>query len=189
MNWNENIHWRKKIKESKFQYLLLLKSGCAFNFTNLQLCFPSFFLGYALLTDCISFMISNRITVFSLSYLYCCYYDYCNFVKLSLIYPKDFQFSSEQLLSRVRLFVTHEPQHACPVSIINSLSITQPHVHWVGDAIQPSHPLSSPSPSALNIFQHQGLFQWVSSLHQVAKVLEFELQHQSFQWKPRTNLL
>ena len=91
MNWNENIHWRKKIKESKFQYLLLLKSGCAFNFTNLQLCFPSFFLGYALLTDCISFMISNRITVFSLSYLYCCYYDYCNFVKLSLIYPKDFQ--------------------------------------------------------------------------------------------------
>ena len=56
---------------------------------------------------------------------------------------------------------------------------TQTHVQWVGDAIQPSHPLSSPSPSALNLSQHQGLFQWVSSSHQVAKVLE--LQHQSFQ--------
>ena len=65
---------------------------------------------------------------------------------------------------------------------------TQTHVHWVGDAIQPSHPLSSPSP-ALNLSQHQGLFQWVSSLHEVAKVLEFQLQHQSFQWTSRTDLL
>ena len=54
---------------------------------------------------------------------------------------------------------------------------TQTHVHWVSDAIQPSHPLSSPSPLALNLSQHQGLFQWVSSLHQVAKVWEFQLQH------------
>ena len=52
---------------------------------------------------------------------------------------------------------------------------TQTHVHWVGDAIQPSHPLSSPSPPALNLSQHQGLFQWVNSSHQVAKVLEFQL--------------
>ena len=52
---------------------------------------------------------------------------------------------------------------------------TQTHVHWVGDAIQPSHPLSSPSPSALNLSQHQSLFQWVSPLHQVAKILEFQL--------------
>ena len=66
---------------------------------------------------------------------------------------------------------------------------TQTHVHWVGDAIQPSHPLSSPSPPALNLSQHQGLFKWISSLHQVAKVLEFQLQHQSFQWPPRTDLL
>ena len=58
----------------------------------------------------------------------------------------------------------------------------QTHVHWVSDAIQPSHPLSSPSPPAFNFSQHQGLFQWVSSLHQVAKVLQFQLQHQSFQW-------
>ena len=59
---------------------------------------------------------------------------------------------------------------------------TQTQVHWVGDAIQPSHPLSPPSPPALNLSQHQGLFQWVSSLHQVAKALEFQLQHQSFQY-------
>ena len=61
---------------------------------------------------------------------------------------------------------------------------TQTHVHWVGDAIQPSHPLSSPPPPALNLSQHQGLFKWVSSSHKVAKVLEFQLQHQSLQWTP-----
>ena len=66
---------------------------------------------------------------------------------------------------------------------------TQTHVHRVGDAIQPSHPLSSPSPPAFNLSQHQGLFQWVNSLHEVAKVLGFQLQHQSFQWTPRTDLL
>ena len=58
---------------------------------------------------------------------------------------------------------------------------TQTHVHCVGDTIQPSKPLSSPSPPALNLSQHQGLFKWVSSLHQVAKVLEFQLEHQSLQ--------
>ena len=51
---------------------------------------------------------------------------------------------------------------------------TQTHVHWVGDAIQPSHPLLSPSPPSFNLSQHQGLFQWLSSSHQVAKVLEFK---------------
>ena len=66
---------------------------------------------------------------------------------------------------------------------------TQTHVHWVSDAIQPSHPLSFPSPLALNLCQHQGLFKWVSSSHKVAKVLEFQLQHQSFHWTPRTDLL
>ena len=58
--------------------------------------------------------------------------------------------------------------------------LTQTHGHQVGEAIQPSHPLLSPSPPTFNLSQHQGLFQWVSYLHQVAKVLE--LQHQSFQW-------
>ena len=62
------------------------------------------------------------------------------------------------------------------------LEFTQTHVHWIGDPIQPSHPLSSPSPLAFNLYRHQGLFQWVSSSNQVAKVLEFQFQHQSFQW-------
>ena len=65
---------------------------------------------------------------------------------------------------------------------------TQTHVHRVGGAIQPSHPLSSPSPAS-NPSQHQGLFQRVNSLHEVAKVPEFQLQHQTFQWTPRTDLL
>ena len=69
------------------------------------------------------------------------------------------------------------------------LEFTQTPVHWVGDAIQPSHPLLSPFPPALNLSQHQGLFQWVSSSHQVAKISEFQLQHRSFQWTPRTDLL
>ena len=67
--------------------------------------------------------------------------------------------------------------------------LTQTHVHWVTHAIQPSHPMSSLSPPAFNLSQHQSLFQWGSSSHQVAKVLEFQLQHQSFQWIFRTGLL
>ena len=66
---------------------------------------------------------------------------------------------------------------------------TQTHVHCVRGAFQPSHPLSSPSPPAPNPSQHQGLFKWVSSSHQVVNVLEFQLQHQSFQWTPRTDFL
>ena len=66
---------------------------------------------------------------------------------------------------------------------------TQTHVHRVGDAIQPSHPLLSLSPPAPNPSQLQGLFKWGRSSHQVAKILEFQFQHQSFQWTPRTDLL
>ena len=69
------------------------------------------------------------------------------------------------------------------------LELTHTYAHRVGDAIQPSHPLSSPSPPAPNPSQHQGLFQLVNSLHEVAKVLEFQLQHQSFQSTPTTDLL
>ena len=69
------------------------------------------------------------------------------------------------------------------------LETAQTHVHRVGDDIQQSHPLSSPSPPAFNLPQHQGLFQWVSSSHHMAKVLEFQLQHQSFQWIFRTDFL
>ena len=68
-------------------------------------------------------------------------------------------------------------------SILHCLpELAQTRVHRVSDAIQPFHPLSSPSLPALHRSQHQGLFQWVSSLHQVAKVLERQPQHQSFQW-------
>ena len=83
----------------------------------------------------------------------------------------------------------HEPQHTRPPCPSPTPWVTQIHVHLVRDAIQPSYPLSSPSPPAFNLSQHQCLFQGVSSLHQVAKGLEFQLQHQSFQWTPRTDLL
>ena len=98
------------------------------------------------------------------------------------------QFSSVQSLSRVRLFATPwtAARHAS-LSITNSQSLLK-LIYWVCDAIQSSHSLSSPSP-AFNLSQHQGLCQWVSSLHQVAKVLEFQLQHQSFQGKFRTDFL
>ena len=66
---------------------------------------------------------------------------------------------------------------------------TPTRVHWVSDAIHPSHPLSSPSPPTLNLSWHQSLFKWVSSSHQVAKVLEFQLQHQSFQSTLKTDFL
>ena len=62
------------------------------------------------------------------------------------------------------------------------LEFTQTHVHLASDATQPSHPLSSPSPPAPNPSQHQGLFHWGNPSNEVAKVLEFQLQHQSFQW-------
>ena len=88
----------------------------------------------------------------------------------SLCYPKD--------CSMPGLPVHHQPPE-----------FTQTQVHWVGDAIQPSYPLSSPSPPTFNLSQHQGLFKWVRSSHQVAKVLEFQLQHQSFQWIVRTDFL
>ena len=80
----------------------------------------------------------------------------------------------------------HGLQHArlpCPSPTPGVCSMSlQTHVRWVHNAIQPSHPLSPSSPPALNLSRHQGLFQWVGSSHQVAKILELQLQHQSFQW-------
>ena len=69
------------------------------------------------------------------------------------------------------------------------LEFVQTHVLWVSDVNQPSHPLASPSPPSLNLSRHQGLFQWIRSSHQGAKVLELQLQHQSFQWTFRTDFL
>ena len=82
----------------------------------------------------------------------------------------------------------HWLQHATP-PCHQLPEFTQPYVHWVVDAIQPSHPLLSPSLPTFNLSQHQDLFKWVSSSHQVAKALEFHLQHQSFQWLFRTDFL
>ena len=93
--------------------------------------------------------------------------------------------------SHVWLFAT--PWTACSMpsfSVLHHLpQLAQTHVHWVNDAIQPFRSLSSSSPPVFKSFQHQGLFQWASSLHQVAKVLEFQLQHQTIQWIFRTNFL
>ena len=81
------------------------------------------------------------------------------------------QFSSVQLLNRVQLFVTPwTAAHQASLSTTNSQKLTQTHVHWVGDAIQPSHPLSSPYLLALSLFQHRDLFQLVSCSYQVAKI-------------------
>ena len=100
------------------------------------------------------------------------------------------QFSSVQSLSRVWLFAIPWIA-ACQVSlsITNSWSSLKLNVHRVSDAIQPSHPLSSPSPPAPNPSQYQSLFQWINPLHEVAKVLEFQLEHHSFQRNPRADLL
>ena len=98
------------------------------------------------------------------------------------------QFSS---VTQSRLTLCDPMNHSTPgLPVCHQLpEFTQTHVHWVGDAIQPSHPLLSPSPPAPNPSPHQGLFQWVNTSHEVAKVLEFQLQHQSFQCPPRTDLL
>ena len=99
-------------------------------------------------------------------------------------------FSSVQSLSRVRLFATPwTTARQASLSITNSCSPSKP---MSIESVMPSNYLilcCPPSPPALNLSQHQGLFRWVSSSYQVAKVLEFQLQHQSFQWTLRTNLL
>ena len=99
------------------------------------------------------------------------------------------QFSSVELLSRVRLFATPwtaAPQASLPITNCRS----SPKSMCIESVMPSSHLiLSSPSPPASNPSQHQGLFQWVNSSHEVAKVLEFQPQHQSFQWTPRTGLL
>ena len=109
-------------------------------------------------------------------------------VKDKVCFPPERQFQ-EITFSKVCLVTKSGPTLCDPVdcstpgfpALHHLLEFTQTHVHWVGDAIQPSHPLSPPS-LAFNLSQHQSAFQWVSSSYQVAKVLELQLQHQSFQW-------
>ena len=97
------------------------------------------------------------------------YASFCSCAVFTLI---QFQFSS---VAQSHLTLCDPMNHSTPGLPFHQQlpKFTQTHVHWVGDAIQPSHPLSPPSPPALNLSQHQGLFRWVSSLHQVAIVLEF----------------
>ena len=100
--------------------------------------------------------------------------------------PQSVQFSGSVMSNSLR---PHGLQCARPPCPSPTPGVTQTHVRWVSDTIPPSHPLSSPSPPTFNLSQHQGLFKWVSSSHLVAKLLEFQLQHQSFQWIFRTDLL
>ena len=111
----------------------------------------------------------------------------CKYLEKYLQLNHNIQFSSVQSLSRVRLFLTPWIT-ACQasLSITNSRSSVR---HDVIVSIQPSHPQSSPSPPAPNPSQHQSLFQRVNSLHEVAKVLQFQLQHHSFQRNPRADIL
>ena len=107
--------------------------------------------------------------------------------------------SSVQSLSHIWLFATPWTTACQAIPVHHQLpEFTQTHVHWVSEVIQPSHLLSSSSPPVFILSQHQGLLKWVSSsltqmatqvATQVAKALEFQLQHQSFQWTPRTDLL
>ena len=119
---------------------------------------------------------------------------YGNWFKYYIIFLKEvyinhYVFSSVQSLSRIWLCDTMDCSTPGLAVHHQFPEFTQTHVHWVNDAIQPSHPLSSPSPPAFNHSQHQGLFKWVSSSHQVDKVMEFQLQHQSFQCIFRTDFL
>ena len=106
----------------------------------------------------------------------------------SLIYISSVQFSSIHSVMSDSLW-PHELQHArppCPSPTPGVHSDSRPLSRWCHPV---SHPLSSPSPPAPNPSQHQGLFQWVNSSHEVAKVLEFQLRHHSFQRNPRADLL
>ena len=101
--------------------------------------------------------------------------------------------SNEGVYSVTKLCLTLWDPMDCSIPGLHVLhylpEFAEIHVHWVCDAVKPSHPLPPFSPSAFSLSQHQGLFQWVSSLHQVAKVLELPLQHQSFQWIFRVDFL
>ena len=114
-----------------------------------------------------------------------------NAIPEQLVFCEDYlftdMFSSVQLLSHVQLLVTPWTA-ACQASL--SITNSQSLLKLMSiESVMPSYPLSFSSPPAINLSQHQGLFKWVSSSHQVARVLELQLQHQSFQWIFRTDFL
>ena len=135
---------------------------------------------------CVWFLVSWRIFFFFFMWftLMCC----LNKLSSCIFWTSSVQFSSVAPSCPTLCNPMNRSMPGLPVHH-QLLEFTQTHVHRVSDAIQPSHPLSSPSPPAPNPSQHQDLFQWVNSSHEVDKVLEFQLQHQSFQWTPRTDLL
>ena len=110
-----------------------------------------------------------------------------SFIIFSFLHSYSLQFSSVQS----RLTLCDPMNHSTPgLPVHHQLpEFTQTHVHQVGDVIQPSHPVASPSSPAPNPSQYQSLFQWVNSSHEVAKLLEFQLQHHFFQRNPRADLL
>ena len=133
------------------------------------------------------FGIGRKTDVFQ-SYGHCWVFQICWHIECSTFTASCFQFSS---VTQSCPTLCDPMNHSTPgFPVHHKLSeFTQTHAHRVGDAIQPSHPLLSPSPPAPNPSQQQDLFQRVNSLHEVAKLLELQLQHQSFQWTPRTCLL
>ena len=95
-------------------------------------------------------------------------------IDIKIKWPQKYEFSS---VAQTCLILCNPMDCSTPAFPVHHQlpELTQTHVHWVGDPIQTSHPLSSPSPTAFDLPQHQGLFQWVSSSHQLPKVLEFQL--------------
>ena len=151
--------------------------------TFIELCSSSpmiFSVMVKLLLELANEFVSN--IIFFSSSIFIWFFSFSNFLKIL------HQFSSVPQLCPT---LCNPMNHSTPgLPVHHQLTeFAQTQVHQVGDAIQPSHPLLSPSPPAPNPSQHQGLFQWVNSLHKVAKVLEFQLQHQSFQWIFRTDFL
>ena len=118
----------------------------------------------------------------SICIVYDAWYDYDNELGISSVHFSSVAQSCPTLCSPMNHSTAGLPVHCQP------LEFTQTHLHQVSDAIQPCHPLSSPSPPALNLSQYLVLLQWVGSPHQVAKVLEVQPQYQSFQWTFRTDL-
>ena len=117
---------------------------------------------------------------------YRCMHEWC-----SVTHCNHFNIGSVQFSGSVasNSFRPHGLQHARSPYSSPTLIVYSNSFHWVSDAIQPFHPLLSPSPPAFNLSKHQSLFKWVNCLQQVATVLEFQLQHQSFRWIFRTDFL
>ena len=130
----------------------------------------------------------------TLTFLQLQFYNFCNYSYASFrgdVFNLIKHISSVSSVTQLCLTLCNPMDCSTPgLPVHHQLpEFTQTHVHWVSDAIQPFHPLLFPSPPDFILSQNQGLFKWGSSPHQVTKVLEFQLQHQSFQWMFRTDFL